>query len=101
MTDFEKNKFSLQTLIMVCGGVITMIGYLNTRFNKVDEKFEYFEKKYLMAISEQALINQGTEFRLKILEKTANKENKQPNFFHQPQAILPNGTQLEDDKSEA
>lgn len=101
MTNFENNKFSLQTLIMVCGGVITMIGYLNTRFNKVDEKFEYFEKKYLMAISEQALINQAIDFRMKMFEKrTSNKENK--NYYYDPkQAILPNGTQLEDDKSEA
>ena len=101
MTDFEKNKFSLQTLIMVCGGVITMIGYLNTRFNKVDEKFEYFEKKYLMAISEQALINQAIDFRMKMFEKrTSNKENK--NYYYDPkQAVLPSGVHLEDDKSEA
>lgn len=101
MADFEKNKFSLTTVLLLCGGLITLIGYLNTRFNGINDRFDYFEKKYLMAITEQGLINQGTEFRLKILEKTANKENKQPNFFHQPQAILPNGTQLEDDKSEA
>lgn len=101
MADFEKNKFSLTTVLLLCGGLITLIGYLNTRFNAINDRFDYFEKKYLMAITEQGLINQGTEFRLKILEKTANKENKQPNFFHQPQAILPNGTQLEDDKSEA
>jgi hypothetical protein len=97
MADFENNKFSLQTLIMVCGGVITMIGYLNNRFNRVDEKFEMFEKKYLMAISEQALINQALDFRIKMFEKrTSNKENK--NYYYDPkQAVLPTNIELKQD----
>lgn len=101
MADFENNKFSLSTLIIVCSGLITLIGYLNKRFDNVDQKFEMFEKKYLMAISEQALINQAIDFRMKMFEKrTSNKENK--NYYYDPkQAVLPSGVQLEDDKTEA
>lgn len=97
MADFEKNKFSLTTVIMVCGGVITLIGYLNNKFENINDRFDYFEKKYLMAITEQSLINQGTDFRLKLLEKTANKEPIKNTFYNNSQAILPNNTELKED----
>lgn len=97
MADFEKNKFSLTTVIVVCSGLITLIGYLNARFDGVNEKFDYFEKKYLMAISQQQLINQGTDFRLKILEKTSKKEPFKNYNYNNQQAVLPNNTELKED----
>lgn len=105
MADFEKNKFSLTTVVMICGSLISAISYMNHGFNSINntlnEKFEMFEKKYLMAISEQALINQAVDFRMKMFEKRTS-ENDKKNYYYDPkQAILPSGVQLEDDKPEA
>jgi len=86
---------------MICGALISSIGYMNHGFNSINDtlnnKFEMFEKKYLMAISEQALINQAIDFRMKMFEKsTSNKESK--TYFYDPKnAILPNGIELQDE----